>query len=55
MTTSLMNTLLTKLMLKWALESFNVKYSMCVEGDDSIVGLSVKEDISTTLSNRIQD
>jgi len=46
MTTSLMNTLLTKLMIMWNLNKVGLNkcsYNFAVEGDDSIIGIDVGE------------
>jgi len=40
MTTSLTNTLLSKYMLEWAMIGLPIKYSLRVEGDDSIIGFT---------------
>lgn len=49
MTTSLMNTLLSKLLILYALRRVKTKYDFFVEGDDNI--LASEEDVSEHILN----
>lgn len=49
MTTSLMNTLLSKYMLMWAVKDLPIKIRMITEGDDTMAGFSF--DTTSDLKN----